>query len=227
MYFSCNMLKRIIFYLLFLYLIASPTNGTSEKPFRNWLIHLGMREDPRDVTFKFYNNTSTPRNEFTLLNSMLISSAGQEDNIHSRIIKNSGIPLVDLGGHYYYFVTHVKANYFVAMEICRNHGMTLLSIESEEENTRIINYIIKYLSKIEHFWTSGGDLGQEGRFVWLATGKPYNYTHWSPPNPDNAGGEHCMEIWKIGDKHYIWNDKACNNDYHFICELKDCTEFCR
>lgn len=82
--------------------------------------------------------------------------------------------------------------------------------------------------KIEHFWTSGSDLGEEGQFVLLATGKKFNFTHWRYPQPDNAGKiEHCTEIWKLREKRYNWNDVSCANNFNFICEVQKCTDLCK
>lgn len=37
----------------------------------------------------------------------------------------------------------------------------------------------------EHFWTSGTDQGEEGKFFWLSNGKPITYTNWNAGEPNN------------------------------------------
>ena len=37
----------------------------------------------------------------------------------------------------------------------------------------------------EHFWTSGTDQGEEGKFFWMGTGKPITYTNWNAGEPNN------------------------------------------
>ncbi|XP_045479170.1 perlucin-like [Harmonia axyridis] len=209
------MFKTFILVSLFLHVFAYTS---SERNYPNWLLHIGVREVTKDVNTRLNNQPNG--NELSLLNSGLISAPDC-----SKKIKFSGIPLVDLGGRFYYFGTYFKANFFKAMQFCRDHGMNLLSIESDDENTRISDHLSKHAKGIDHFWTSGSDLGEEGKFVWLSTGKYLNYTNWSPPQPDNSGKiENCLELWKID--RYIWNDIPCTNQYNFICEMKECTDFC-
>jgi hypothetical protein len=42
------------------------------------------------------------------------------------------------------------------------------------------------------------------------------FTDWSPGQPDDAGGEDCMEL--RGAFQYHWNDLPCNVPHRFICE---------
>jgi hypothetical protein len=37
----------------------------------------------------------------------------------------------------------------------------------------------------EHFWTSGTDQGEEGKFFWMGTGKPITYQNWNAGEPNN------------------------------------------
>ena len=37
----------------------------------------------------------------------------------------------------------------------------------------------------EHFWTSGTDQAEEGKFFWLSTGRPITYTNWNAGEPNN------------------------------------------
>ena len=37
----------------------------------------------------------------------------------------------------------------------------------------------------EHFWTSGTDQGEEGKFFWMGTGKPVTYQNWNAGEPNN------------------------------------------
>ncbi|KAL3271944.1 hypothetical protein HHI36_022414 [Cryptolaemus montrouzieri] len=140
-----------------------------------------------------------------------------EDYIHREVVKRSPLPLVLLGDQYYYFGKYFKTNFFTANEFCRAHGMSLLSIETETENTHILKYLGEKRS----------DLGQEGSFVWLSTGESMNFTYWAKSEPSNVGNnEHCLEIWNLSVNRYVWNDRPCANSYHFICELPKCSFHC-
>ena len=37
----------------------------------------------------------------------------------------------------------------------------------------------------EHFWTSGTDQGEEGKFYWMSTGQPLTYENWNSAEPNN------------------------------------------
>ncbi|XP_045479164.1 lectin subunit alpha-like [Harmonia axyridis] len=212
------MFKTFILVSLFLHVFAYNSSGRN---YTNSALKIGVRVVTKDGNC----NGSQPNSNISFPNSGQISAGKQSDS--PKKIKFSGIPLVDLGGHFYYFETYFKANFFKAMQFCRDRGMNLLSIESEDENKRISEYLLKHANGIEEFWTSGTDLGEEGKFVWLSTGKYFTFTYWSYPQPDNAGklGEDCVEIWKLPDR-WAWNDNKCTIEFHFICEMKECTDFC-
>ncbi len=37
----------------------------------------------------------------------------------------------------------------------------------------------------EHFWTSGTDQAEEGKFFWMSTGRPVTYSNWNAGEPNN------------------------------------------
>ena len=37
----------------------------------------------------------------------------------------------------------------------------------------------------EHFWTSGTDQGEEGKFFWMSNGKPVTFENWNAGEPNN------------------------------------------
>ncbi|KAL3268580.1 hypothetical protein HHI36_007688 [Cryptolaemus montrouzieri] len=117
------------------------------------------------------------------------------------------------------------ANYFKAYQFCRDHRMSLLSIETETENYLISKYLNQ--TKINRVWTSGTDLAEKGSFTWLSTGKALNFTYWGAGQPDNVQGiEHCLEIYKYPNFNYSWNDIPCTETHNFVCELVECSPFC-
>merc|ERR1712113_842230 len=75
----------------------------------------------------------------------------------------------------------------------------------------------------EHFWTSGTDQGEEGKFFWMGTGKPVTYQNWNAGEPNNfeyedGEQEHCLEMWDRDGKGLGWNDTPCSFSTFFICE---------
>lgn len=86
----------------------------------------------------------------------------------------------------------IPQNWFTAYEICRAHGMQLLTI-------------------------GGNDLGHTGDYVWTGTGLKVVNAWWGPGQPDNpvGGKEHCLEItyqWPEPK----WNDCPCDYNRVFI-----------
>lgn len=119
--------------------------------------------------------------------------------------------------------------------------MHLASINSAEEQRDLQDHIqaygkyliLMYLVNVitvsisgmghEHFWTSGTDQGEEGKFFWMGTGKPVTYQNWNAGEPNNfeyedGEQEHCLEMWDRDGKGLGWNDTPCSFSTFFICE---------
>jgi len=144
---------------------------------------------------------------------------GPNSNINSRFT----MPLTKLGSKQYYLGIFFKSNWYKAEQYCRFHGMHLASINSAEEQRDLQDHIQAYGMGHEHFWTSGTDQGEEGKFFWMGTGKPITYTNWNAGEPNNfqyedGEQEHCLEMWDRDGKGLGWNDTPCSFSTFFICE---------
>ena len=66
-------------------------------------------------------------------------------------------------------------------------------------------------------WIGAHDTSTEGHFQWT-DGTTYNYTNWSPNQPDNWQSlEDCGRIRSdYGNK---WNDSGCGKSGYFVCKL--------
>jgi len=134
------------------------------------------------------------------------------------------MPLTTLGVKKYYLGIFFKANWARSAQYCRYHGMHLASINSQEEQKQIQDHIQSLGFGHEHFWTSGTDQAEEGKFFWMSTGKPVTYENWNSGEPNNykyEGGEleHCLELWNRDGKGLKWNDTPCSFKTFFICEV--------
>lgn len=144
---------------------------------------------------------------------------GAQPNSNSRWT----MPLQKLGSKQYYLGIFFKANWYKAEQYCRFHGMHLASINSAEEQKDLQDHIQAYGMGHEHFWTSGTDQGEEGKFFWMGTGKPITYQNWNAGEPNNfqyedGEQEHCLEMWDRDGKGLGWNDTPCSFSTFFICE---------
>ncbi|XP_053651865.1 pulmonary surfactant-associated protein D isoform X1 [Cherax quadricarinatus] len=134
------------------------------------------------------------------------------------------MPLMKLGDKQYYLGIFFKANWYKAAQYCRFHGMHLAGVETERQNRFLEQHIQDAGLGHEHFWTSGTDQGEEGRFFWMSNGQPITYTNWNAGEPnnfqyENGEMEHCLELWNRDGKGLKWNDSPCSFETFFICEV--------
>lgn len=134
------------------------------------------------------------------------------------------IPTTRLGGKKYYMGIFFKANWYKAEQYCRFHGMHLASINSAAEQRNLQDHIQSFGMGHEHFWTSGTDQAEEGKFFWMSTGKPLTFENWNSGEPnnfqyENGEMEHCLELWNRDGKGLRWNDTPCSFETYFVCEV--------
>lgn len=134
------------------------------------------------------------------------------------------LPLTKLADKQFYIGLFFKANWYKAEQYCRFHGMHLASINSEDEQRNLEDHIQSIGMGNEHFWSSGTDQAEEGKFVWLSTGRPLTYENWNSGEPnnfeyENGVGEHCLELWNRDGKGLKWNDTPCSFESYFVCEI--------
>ncbi|KAG5885030.1 hypothetical protein JTB14_018626 [Gonioctena quinquepunctata] len=116
----------------------------------------------------------------------------------------------------YFFPRSFKANYMQAIQFCKMIKMELVTISSEEENSRISKYI-RDTNGAENWWTSGSRLLDGKTWLWMTRGTAVEYTNWLPGQPGN-GNQLCLQLVHQKDKGLFWNDNFCNNQYNIICE---------
>lgn len=89
-------------------------------------------------------------------------------------------------------------------------------------------------TSVHQFWTSGTDLGDEGKFYFMSTGLPVRNVTFHRKEPNNLHKnqdkepetENCLAlIYSEKLKAYKFSDKFCSSRFFFICEeisTKDC-----
>ncbi|XP_072396187.1 C-type lectin mosGCTL-7-like isoform X2 [Diabrotica undecimpunctata] len=129
-----------------------------------------------------------------------------------------------------YIVLLLYANFFKALQFCRQQGMHLLSISSQQENDGIGKFIYDNGLAKGHYWTSASDQVGDGQWVWLSTGQNMIYMNWYPGQPSGQNShntsEHCVEArhW-ANPSGFTWNDINCLSELYFICEsITDCAK---
>jgi len=147
-----------------------------------------------------------------------------ECNDGSHTPSRFSMPLTKLGDKKYYLGIFFKANWYKAEQYCRFHGMHLASVNSVDEQKNLEDHIQSFGMGHEHFWTSGTDQAEEGKFFWMSTGKPMTYENWNAGEPnnfqyENGEQEHCLELWNRDGKGLRWNDTPCSFETFFVCEV--------
>uniref|UniRef100_A0A1B6KYY9 C-type lectin domain-containing protein n=2 Tax=Graphocephala atropunctata TaxID=36148 RepID=A0A1B6KYY9_9HEMI len=113
----------------------------------------------------------------------------------------------------------VKINWYAALIHCQGHGGRLASIESQQENEMAKAEIAKTNIRNDRFWTSGTDYPLGGPWVWMSSGNSPTFFDWLPGEPNNnVGSEHCLNLYEVEDKGYMWNDVDCLEEMFPICE---------
>ena len=114
-----------------------------------------------------------------------------------------------------------------AKDVCQNKKSKLVEIDSREENTAIVNEVIKqrFRAQKQNFWLGLTDQEVEGDWRWTNGGERPSFTDWYPGEPNNAGseGQNCA-ILNTKDGKNKWYDIPCHREkiawetFHALCE---------
>lgn len=117
-----------------------------------------------------------------------------------------------------YKLVRAEVTWSQARAYCRSLApdADLVSIESEVEQIYLVDAILGSQHPCERFHTSGRK-EDSGRWVWQATGRPFNYTAWAPTEP-SGNGNLCV-LWERMQKWMMWDDEDATVSSCFICEM--------
>lgn len=144
--------------------------------------------------------------------------------------------IMEYGGNYYsmYYVSNIT--WTEAEAFCEAMGGHLVTINSEEEQQAVYQYIEEYADDT-FIWIGISDAGSEGDWSSWITGEEVTYTNWAVSQPDNEKTSSDTEQnygvifsgYRSGTGYYIepgqWDD--VENDYSedragfFVCEWED------
>ncbi|CAB3362680.1 Hypothetical predicted protein [Cloeon dipterum] len=115
------------------------------------------------------------------------------------------------------------ASWYDAVKDCKSQGFELLTIETEQEWTDILDYFGPDITN--RIWIGGTDLGNELNFYWISSGTPFEISSWhagepSGNNPTNGIKEDCVHIWNRTGI-LAMNDAPCELVYPYMCEFYD------
>ena len=111
-----------------------------------------------------------------------------------------------------YTLVRSTASWHDAKAGCRQRGMQLASVHSEAENALLVA-----AAKGEKVWIGGTDEDIEDTWKWSSTGTVLSYRNWASGEPNNKGGEHCLQTKNEKGE---WNDEDCNDPWWYVCERR-------
>nr|CAH0113697.1 unnamed protein product [Daphnia galeata] len=131
------------------------------------------------------------------------------------------IPCWNLSGRCYCFSNRYQDfTWAQANGICRGGNMTMISLETKEEDQIIYNHFrsTPELNVNYPYWTSGS---YNNGWKWAATGQSFTYTNWQTGQPDgNPPAGYCTYI-NFGATNFnsgYWLDYTCTSMFRLICE---------
>ncbi|KAL4217692.1 hypothetical protein ACF0H5_022433 [Mactra antiquata] len=132
----------------------------------------------------------------------------------------------------YLYVLNQRLTHANASSQCQRQQSHLVSIDSQDEQNMIVNYLNRngafrhILKESDDFhsttiWTAGQKVNN--RFQWLdTTTNTYkdivlNYNHWGSSFPYHSlDSDTCIGV--IGSHRYNWRDFRCDDKFFYICE---------
>lgn len=133
----------------------------------------------------------------------------------------------------YYLSKLFETEWQHAKSICQSYGMEFLSIESEAEQTHLLNSLSKHGSFFGvHEWVSIGAMtttcGSQDLWYWVDTGKKVNFQFaWGQSNPNcKNDSEMCLCLGKrVNGSFYIGDIWCKGTPQRFLCKQKDIVFF--
>ncbi|XP_045919990.1 type-2 ice-structuring protein-like [Micropterus dolomieu] len=111
-------------------------------------------------------------------------------------------------------------NWAAAERNCMSMGGNLASVHNIQEYHEIQSLILRATQNQGLAWIGGSDAQQEGVWFW-SDGKPFNFSHWCPGEPNNAGGrQNCLQMNDSDKK--CWDDMQCDVHLPSVCVRNGC-----
>lgn len=122
-----------------------------------------------------------------------------------------------------YFLSLSKMNWTDAKKYCEKGGAYLVAIETEEEDKRVAEEVIKFGLRTFPWWIGAkrDENGDKDQWQWFwrkgEEKQRVNYTNWFKGQPNNyEGRQTTMCLWT---RDLEWNDCTDTDLYNVICEF--------
>jgi len=163
--------------------------------------------------------------KLTILASSLV--CGFSVNVHA----DSG-KLINPDNNHAYQRFDALTTWANAKIVCSTKGGHLATITSQAENDWVWNSfgpstpVVDYFGNHRAFWLGGTDKVVEGQWQWI-TGETWDYTNWSPVQPDNTNsGQDYLVMWDrdANGTLSLWDDGGlpnADNQIPYLCEWEN------
>ena len=120
-----------------------------------------------------------------------------------------------------YMACAVSATFMQAELLCQQQGMHLVKVDSESENTFVVQLAQSLGSYV---WLGGSDLEQNSTFAWVGgvaffsdgAAVPGVYQNFAAGEPSADAARHCVHLHD--DPPGYWLVTRCTESKQFICE---------
>ncbi|XP_029911337.1 CD209 antigen-like protein C [Myripristis murdjan] len=106
-----------------------------------------------------------------------------------------------------YFISSESKSWDESRQDCLKRGADLVIIKSKEEEP----FLKKFHTRV---WIGLSDRETEGVWKWV-DGSSLSYTFWASGEPNDRGGEDCVELSQGRDG---FNDESCSDKLPWICQ---------
>ncbi|XP_069120617.1 macrophage mannose receptor 1-like isoform X2 [Argopecten irradians] len=106
-----------------------------------------------------------------------------------------------------YRFNDARRDWIGAGQDCQKQGSSLAKIP----DVHVQGFIVAHTHNQE-YWIGLNDMNAEHHFIWTSDKSQAHYFKWNPHEPNNLGGENCVETRGNG-----WNDKSCTTSLKYIC----------
>nr|ANW11442.1 LolCTLe [Bichromomyia olmeca] len=123
------------------------------------------------------------------------------------------------------YISKTFMSWYGGLDYCNKFGLSLVSLNSQNENKQLSNVLQKVLPRNEvHCWLGGYKFQDENGFNslrWVNGGRNITFTNWAKSEPSH-GNEHCLEMYYRQYRGDVatWNDRYCHDKHPFVCEKR-------
>ncbi|XP_048051330.1 CD209 antigen-like protein 2 [Megalobrama amblycephala] len=110
-----------------------------------------------------------------------------------------------------FFISSESKNWSESRQYCMDRGGDLVIIKNEVKQ-RYISSLVK-----ERAWIGLTDIQQEGNMKWVDN-SILSQGFWEETEPNDSGGEDCIEINPTSPVLNNWNDESCSSMRKWVCE---------